>query len=221
MKAYAYLRVSGKGQIEGDGFTRQLGAIKSYAAANGIKIVEVYREEGVTGTTESMNRPAWVEMIGCILADGVKTVLIEKLDRLARDLMVQEHIIRDLRERGITLISAAEPDLCSDDPTRKLLRQIMGAIAEYDKSMIVLKLRGARQRIRARGERCEGRKPYGAYSGESRVLARMRELRDAGMGFDRIAEALNAEGPKPRIGQRWWGKTINNILSAQEGAEDA
>jgi DNA invertase Pin-like site-specific DNA recombinase len=69
-----------------------------------------------------MNRPAWVEMIGRILADGVRTVVIEKLDRLARDLMVQEHIIRDLQERGITLISAAEPDLCSNDPTRKLLR---------------------------------------------------------------------------------------------------
>jgi hypothetical protein len=47
-----------------------------------------------------------------------------KVDRLARDLMVQEHIIQDMQRRGITLISVAEPDLCSDDPTRKLLRQM-------------------------------------------------------------------------------------------------
>ena len=59
--------------------------------------------------------------------------------------MIQEHIIQDLQRRGIALVSVAEPDLCSDDPTRKLMRQIMGAIAEYDKTMTVLKLRGARQ----------------------------------------------------------------------------
>ena len=50
-----------------------------------------------------------------------------------------------------------EPDLVEDDPTnptRKLVRQIMGAIAEYEKSLIVLKLRGARMRMRAKAGRC-------------------------------------------------------------------
>jgi DNA invertase Pin-like site-specific DNA recombinase len=90
-------------------------------------------------------------------ADGVKLVLVEKLDRLARDLMVQESILRDLRNDGFSLVSVMEPDLCSDDPTRKLMRQILGAFAEYEKSLIVAKLRGARQRTRAKEGRCEGR----------------------------------------------------------------
>ena len=111
------------------------------------------------------------------MANGVRTVLIERLDRLARDLMIQEHIIQDLQRRGIALVSVAEPDLCSDDPTRKLMRQIMGAIAEYDKAMVVLKLRGARQRAKAKTGRCEGAKPYGTKAGESDVLDRMRTLR--------------------------------------------
>ena len=50
VKAFAYLRVSGKAQVEGDGFTRQLETIKRYAAEHGIKIAHVYREEGVSGT---------------------------------------------------------------------------------------------------------------------------------------------------------------------------
>jgi len=62
-RAFAYLRVSGKGQVEGDGFPRQLEAVKKYAAANDIKIVKVYREEGVSGTTEWENRPAFAEMM--------------------------------------------------------------------------------------------------------------------------------------------------------------
>jgi len=62
-KAHAYLRVSGKGQVEGDGFTRQLKAIREYAAAHDLKIVNVYREEGVSGTKESADRPAWSELM--------------------------------------------------------------------------------------------------------------------------------------------------------------
>jgi DNA invertase Pin-like site-specific DNA recombinase len=59
IKAFGYLRVSGKGQIEGDGFPRQLQAIKAHAAANGISVVKVFREEGVSGSVENMDRPAW------------------------------------------------------------------------------------------------------------------------------------------------------------------
>src|ERR1700733_7579894 len=114
-KAFAYLRVSGKGQIEGDGFTRQLGAIKQYATANEIKINQVFREEGVTGTRETMDRPAWSEMMAALHSNGVKTIIVEKLDRLARDLMVQEAASADLRKHGFTLVSVAEPDLMAND----------------------------------------------------------------------------------------------------------
>jgi hypothetical protein len=54
----------------------------------------------------------------------VRVNVIEKLDRLAHDLTMQETIIGDLRKLGIELVSVAEPDLCSDDPRRKLVRQI-------------------------------------------------------------------------------------------------
>jgi DNA invertase Pin-like site-specific DNA recombinase len=118
MKAFAYLRVSGKGQIDDDGFPGKLAAIEAYSKSTGIARARVFREKGVSGSADGMDRPAWVEMIGCVLANGVKNVVIERLDRLARDLMIQEHILQDLQRRGITLISVAEADLCSDDPIR-------------------------------------------------------------------------------------------------------
>ena len=83
-KAFAYLRVSGKGQVDGDGFTRQLVAIKTYAKAHNLQIVRVFREEGVPGATELENRPAFVEMMTALHSNGTRLVLIEKLDRLAR-----------------------------------------------------------------------------------------------------------------------------------------
>src|SRR5207249_10420907 len=98
---------------------------------------------------------------------------IEKLDRLARDVVVQETIIADMQRKRFEIRSVTEPDLCSDDPTRTLLRQMMGAFAEYERKMIVLKLRGARQRKRQQSGSCEGRKPYGSRPGEREVLVRM------------------------------------------------
>jgi DNA invertase Pin-like site-specific DNA recombinase len=76
-KCFAYCRVSGKGQIEGDGFPRQKAAIRAYAKINEFRIVRWFLEEGVSGTIETMNRPAWAEMLTALHADGVRTIVVE------------------------------------------------------------------------------------------------------------------------------------------------
>ncbi len=215
-KAFAYLRVSGQSQVAGDGFTRQRAAIKAYAAAHDIKITREFREEGVSGTVESMNRPAFSEMMTALHGNGVRTVLIERLDRLSRDVVTQEITIRDMRRYGFSIVSVAEPDLMENDPSRKAFRQMMGVFAEFEKDTIVAKLRGARMRKRAQEGRCEGRKPYGHFEGEGAVIERMRALRAEGLGFDRIAAAMNAEGIKTRTRGRWHGVMVNRILKASE-----
>lgn len=211
-KAFGYLRVSGKGQVAGDGFPRQRAAIERYAKAHGLKIVRWFEERGVSGTLE--HRPAWDEMFEELAADGVQTVVIEKLDRLARDLMIQEQYIATITKHGWTLISTAEPDLCSDEPTRVMMRQILGSVAQYDKSMIVAKLRGARERQRAKTGRCEGRKPYGFREGEQAVIERMDELAKQGLNYTHIAERLNDEGFHTRSGKHWFPATVRRILAA-------
>ena len=52
MQAFSYLRVSSRGQIEGDGFERQRDKIGIWAKANGVEIKDEYREEGISGTNE-------------------------------------------------------------------------------------------------------------------------------------------------------------------------
>ena len=172
-RAFAYLRVSGKGQVEGDGFPRQVAEIEACAKARGLEIVRTFEERGVRGATEWEDRPAWSEMAAALMTEDVKVVVVESLNRLARELFIQEYILRDLGKRGVKLISAREQDIDSS-PERILFRQIMGAIAQYDKTMIVMKLRGARKRAKAAAPdgRCEGRKPYGYRYGEQEVIAR-------------------------------------------------
>ena len=178
-----------------------------------MKIVRVFRDGGVTGTKELTERRAFTEMLAALHGNGVKLILIEKLDRLARDLSVQESIIAELKRHGFELISVEEPDLLKDDPYRVMFRQFQGAISQAEKTNIVLKLRGARQRMKARTGRCEGRKPYGDRPGEMDVVKRMKELRATGMGYDRIAATLNAEDVPTRTpGKQWHGFAINQIL---------
>jgi DNA invertase Pin-like site-specific DNA recombinase len=159
-----------------------------------------------------MDRPAWRDLMTKLHADGVRTVLIEKLDRLARDLMVQESVIADLRKYGFELISVHEPDLMASDHTRVLLRQMLGALAQYDKSQIVVRLRAARLRKRAQTGRCEGRKPYGFREGEQQIIERMRLLRAEGLAYGIIAERMNAEGLPTRSRGRWHPQMVYQIL---------
>ena len=216
MKAFSYLRVSGASQVGGDGFPRQREAIQKYATANGIELVEEFREEGVSGTTELDGRPALGLLFVALDENGVKAVIVEKLDRLARDLMVQETIIADMQKRGFTLISTAEPDLCSTDPSRVLMRQIFGAIAQYDKTMIVIKLRAARERIKARDGKCGGRDAYGAKPGEAETLATMQAMRASGSTYQNIAHRLNEMGLPARAGGQWTFATVGKILARSQ-----
>ena len=212
-KAYGYLRVSSNGQVDGDGFPRQRAAITKWAAANGIEIVRWFEEKGVTGTIA--DRPALQQMMVALMSNGIRTFLIEKLDRLARDFMVQEYIVRDCQSKGIEIISVMEPDLCKDDPTRELFRTFMGGISQYDKKMIVAKLKAARQRKRLQTGRCEGRKPYGTRAGEQAAIVRIRELHASGLNYEAIARQLNADRIKTRMGRQWFPATIRRVLIAQ------
>ena len=60
--------------------------------------------------------------------------------------------------------------------------------------------------------RCEGAKPFGFFEGESAVLDRMRQLRGAGLGCDRIAATLRTEGIKTRKGTDWHPYSVSRIL---------
>jgi len=62
----------------------------------------------------------------------VEGVLIFKLDRLARDLYTQEHIIKKLAGLNVRLISTVEGDLINDDPMRTAFRQFVGLITEFE-----------------------------------------------------------------------------------------
>ena len=217
--AVGYLRVSGKGQADGDGLRRQRDAIRRFAAANGFTVIEEFIDAGVSGTKDLAARPGLAALLDRVESNGVKVVLVERADRLARDLMVNEVIVDQLSRAGARVLASDGADLTTadDDPTRTLIRQVLAAVAQFDKSVIVLKLRAARDRKRRRDGRCEGRKPFGARPAEAQALERIRALRRKPKGRPRlsiagIAARLNDEMVPTRTGKPWAPGTVYGIL---------
>lgn len=219
MNAFSYIRVSSKGQAEGDGPDRQRAAINSFAQAHRLNVLAEFFDAH-TGTEE--DRPAFSDMIDLLKNEecDVDCIILERMDRLARDLIVSEYLLKALREAGIKVFVADQGqlvDMASDeqDPTRVLMRQILGAIAQWEKSALVRKLRAARIRTGNLG----GIKPFGHFQGELEVLRVLLELYGRCKNSDTVAFQLNALGHKTRSGANWSGRMVRKVLARNQKPE--
>jgi DNA invertase Pin-like site-specific DNA recombinase len=127
-----------------------------------------------------------------------KYILVESPDRFARDLAVQLAGHDMLRAQGIDLIPASAPDFFLEDtPTAVLVRQVLGAIAQFEKASLVAKLAAARARKKAAGGRGDGRKPISETHPQATLLAKqLRRKKPKGgvMSLRDISAELAAQG---------------------------
>jgi DNA invertase Pin-like site-specific DNA recombinase len=219
--AYGYLRVSGKKQITGSGFDRQLKTIVQYCEKNSYKLDNVFKEV-VSGTKSEADRPQFKSMVADMLSNGCRTIIVESLDRLAREYRIQEQLLVYLASKKLNLINARTEENVTDainaDPMKKALIQIQGIFSELDKSLLVKKLRQGREQKRKLEGWKEGPKPYGVNDEEKAVLKRIRYARRLKRGqhkrktYQKIADELNADGLKTRNGKNWTAGTVYNVL---------
>jgi DNA invertase Pin-like site-specific DNA recombinase len=145
----------------------------------------------VSGADPIEVRPGFTALLARIAGNGVRTIIVEIANRFARDLMVQEVGFAMPQGLGITLIAADSPASFLDDgPTSKLIRQILGAVSEFDKAMIIAKLRGARERVRRTNGKCEGRKSYTEAKPELVALAKQLPRVAAAVAARHIGRAI-------------------------------
>ncbi len=221
-EAVSYLRVSGDSQIEGDGFPRQREGVARRARAMRYRIVQEFTDEGVSGTRALAERPGLSALLARVLGNGVRVVLVEKADRLARDLVEGELILREFRKVGVRVVeSESGTDLTAGDssnPTAALIRQVLGAVSQFEKSALVGKLAASRKRLREAGRRCDGVRPFGMLDGEQETLDLIFELnkRDPLTKERRtpgqIAKVLNTRKVKTRSGAAWSPVVVRTIL---------
>jgi hypothetical protein len=139
VEVVGYMRTSSATNV-GDGRdseARQRKAIEGYAEASGAVIVDWFYDAAVSGADPIEVRPGFAELLARIADNGVRTIIVETANRFARDLMVQEVGYAMLRSLGVTLVAADSPSSFLDDgPTSNLIRQILGAVSEFDKAWL-------------------------------------------------------------------------------------
>ena len=175
VEAIGYMRTSSSTNVgeAKDSDKRQRAAIEGYAKAAGYVIVDWFYDAAVRGSDAVALRPGFATMLERIAGNGVRTIIVESPDRFARDLAVQLAGHDHLKSRGVTLIPATAPDhFIEDTPTAVLVRQVLGAIAQFEKASTVAKLKAARDRKIAAGEKCGGRKSDAERDPELVSLAR-------------------------------------------------
>jgi len=224
-KIIGYCRVSTDNQKDEGTIDLQRQALREYAEQKGYELVKTFEDEGVSGGLE--DRAGLAEMFS-YLEDkenkSVEAVLIFKLDRLARDLYIQEHLIKKLEALTIGLISTKEADLASGDPMRKAFRQFMGIVSELEKAFITMRLSGGRiNKIKNKQTYAGGGIALG-YSTIDRDLVidekqaeTIRQIfkmkRYQRKGLREIARVLNERGTPTARGGEWHAGTIKYILA--------
>jgi DNA invertase Pin-like site-specific DNA recombinase len=202
----------------------QRAAIRKWATANGHKVV-AWQTDVISGASELRDRAGWCEAAALVKSGKAQGVVVARLDRLARDVMVQELLLHKLSDLGGVVLSTRESEDellngASKDPSRKLIRVICGAISEYDREMTVDRLAAGRQAKATRGGYAHGALPYGYRSAkgklvpvpaEQRALAKMKALASQAVPINEIARVLTAEGYPTKRGGRWCGATVARI----------
>lgn len=160
VSALAYLRTSSAANLgaDKDSDKRQRAAIEAFATHNGYAVVEEYYDAAVSGADPIEGRPGFKALLERITGNGVRTVIVEDASRFARTLMVQEAGIAVLVSLGVRVLTSRGDDLTeSDDEMRIAMRQIAGVFSQLEKTRLVKKLKGARDRRRNATGHCEGR----------------------------------------------------------------
>ena len=217
--AVAYLRTSSAANVgaDKDSDKRQRAAIDAFAKQAGFTIVDEYYDAAVSGADPVDQRPGFAEMLRRLAANGAKTIIVESPDRFARDLAVQLAGHDMLKALGIAIIPASAPDFFTEDtPTAVLVRQVLGAIAQFEKASVLRNWQQLqRKRKREREGRCEGRKPLSETRPE--VVALARKLRGVApkagqLSLRDVSKELAAHGFLNELGKPYAAKSVASML---------
>lgn len=221
MKVILYTRVSTDKQAEqGLGLQVQEKALRAWARNGSHKVVGLYTDSGISGSNGLDTRPGLAAAFADTQAGKAAALVVYRLDRLSRKLADQETWIEQLERAGRKVISITEPEY-GEDEMRALVRQILGAVAQYERAVIRKRLANGRAEKHAQGGYAYGGPPYGwaavgkelvPVEDEQQVLVVMRQLRATGMSYAAVASALNDAGHVARRGG-WHAQTVSRALA--------
>lgn len=239
-RAVALIRVSTGGQDLGP--EAQRDAMAAWCRGQGIDLVACY-EERITGTVKPgqevdealAKRSGLLDAVNGLRDAGAGVFLVQKRDRLARNVVAAAVIEGLVEKQGATILTTEGETSDPNDPNSFLLRAFKDVIAQFEAMQIAARTRAAMAVKRHRGEWCGGTTHYGerpetaaeaaargarargvvAAPEEAEVVAYACALRAKGRSLLEIRAALEAAGFKTRRGSEWWSyEAVRSMVAA-------
>ena len=226
LRIIGYARVSTAEQVsEGLSLDAQEARIRAWCEATGAVLVEVLREEAVSGTKLLAERPQGRRVAALLdsrrpVADAVVVV---RMDRLGRDAAEQISLLKLFRSGKVGLVAIAQQiDLAT--PHGRAMAQIGAVFNELERALIAERTTEGLAELRSQGKPWN-HPPFGWRVVDGRLepdpteqdtLARARELRASGLGYLKIARALDAEGRPTKKGGLWQAPSVRSVLLSAE-----
>ena len=225
MKLIGYIRVSTNEQSkEGVSLAAQEADIINYCKALHHDLIEVVRDEGISG--KDMNRNGLQHAILALQENKCDGLIVVKLDRLSRNLenliWLAENIFK-----GRRLVSVRD-HIDTSSAAGRLLFHILGSVAQWERETIAERVSDAMQHLIAKGVKM-GAMPYGLMRlderdehGRQLIVENPKEMeavrfvltcrnQSKPMAYWRIAKMMNEQGIPTRNGGRWQPMTVYQI----------
>jgi DNA invertase Pin-like site-specific DNA recombinase len=224
--AIGYVRVSTQEQAkEGVSLDAQRDKLKSYCKLNGIKLVDIVADEGISGST--LDRPGLQAALHMIRRGRANTLIVAKLDRLSRSLRdvcaLMSDYFTDDRYHLLSVCGMVN----THSAAGRMLMMNLANYNQFERELISERTREALQHMKAQGIRLgpakygyelsnqldeRGRRMLVPLDSEQAIIARLAAAQAHGIGFNDIARQLNAEGIPARRGGEWTGRVVSMVL---------
>ena len=248
IKSVGYMRTSSISNLSTeklgkDSDRRQKKKILDYSKSNNLEVVEWFYDKGISGSLDILNREGFVSLLDYCDRNEIKMILVENSSRFSRSLICSITGFQYLTDIGINLVSVESPTMFLDteEPTYKLVRDVLTCIDEFDKNRTVMRLKGSRERLRET-RRKEGKitsKGTGKTVGRLRSTEKtynilnekgdieryltgveleklIRKYKNEGLSYEKISKRLFNEGIKSSSGNPLSTSLLFNTIKYRE-----
>ena len=185
--AFAYVRASTMEEVRQGSNERQKEAIRQYTHSKGYEL-EFFEDKAKSG--KNTQRPEFERLLKS-LDKKPQIVIVSKIDRFARSLSDLLKTLEYLGQNGIGFVSVNDSGIDTTTPNGRLLLQILGAFAEFERNMINSRTRAGREQALNRGIKF-GRPALKTMNGSFIDKRKVLELKEKGLSARAIAKLLGS-----------------------------
>ena|ERR1039457_768684 len=231
MDLIAYVRISSLNKADHEpSSAEQIAQIRAWAGSAEHTLAGIETDAGVSGAHDLEDREGLSAALTMLLDGQAQGLVVAHMDRLSREMTVQEAILSQVWAAGGRVFSAdAQGEILQDDPDdpmRRAMRQMAGVFAELERGMIRARLARGKRAKRAAGGYAGGYVPLGKVVAgkdfavdevEQATVDHIVRLRSEGSSLRQIIVALNAGGYRTKRGGEWYPSTISRVVSRANG----